>query len=74
MQDKKAADEGDSELRNVRVCTDCKTESPEVETNYTLISARHGWRLSRTLDARGKLLMQWRCPRCWALFKSRPAT
>ncbi|HEY3494115.1 MAG TPA: hypothetical protein VGK73_05490 [Polyangiaceae bacterium] len=67
-------DETGSETRNVRVCSDCKVESPEVETNYTLISARHGWRLARTVDAEGKLLMQWRCPRCWTRHKSLKTT
>ena len=68
MQGKNAPGDEDS-LRNVRVCIDCRIESPEVETNYTLISARHGWRLARTADAEGKLVMSWRCPTCWARFK-----
>ena len=62
-----------NEPKNVRVCHDCKTESPEVETNYTLISSRHGWRLHRGTDAEGRTVMQWRCPECWARFRNRKA-
>lgn len=48
---------------------DCRALSPETETNYTLISARYGWRLSKRRDARGKLIMEWRCPKCWRAYK-----
>jgi hypothetical protein len=47
--------------------------SPPTETNYTLISPRHGWRLTRSLDKEGRKLAEWRCPQCWARHKS-PAT
>jgi hypothetical protein len=52
-----------------QTCVDCQALSPETETNYTLISARYGWRLSRRRDARGKLVMEWRCPKCWRAYK-----
>lgn len=71
MQDKNWEVEQASASRNVRVCNDCKTESPEVETNYTLISSRHGWRLHRSVDSAGRTLMEWRCPECWARFRKR---
>jgi len=52
-----------------QVCVDCRTRSPETDTNYTLISARHGWRLSRRRAADGSFAMEWRCPACWQRFK-----
>lgn len=50
-------------------CVDCGIASPETETNYTLISARYGWRLTRKIDASGCIQMEWRCPRCWEIFR-----
>jgi len=32
--------------RSVQTCVDCNAQSPQTETNFTLISARYGWRLS----------------------------
>ena len=54
-------------------CNDCGTESPEIETDYTLISARYGWRVVRTRNAAGEFVIEWRCPTCWAKHKNRPA-
>jgi hypothetical protein len=48
-----------------QTCADCGEQPPATETNYTLISARHGWRLSRGVDANGHKVMKWRCPDCW---------
>jgi hypothetical protein len=48
-----------------QTCADCGQQPPATETNYTLISARHGWRLSRSVDPNGVKLMKWRCPDCW---------
>jgi hypothetical protein len=50
-------------------CVDCGVVSPETETNYTLISARYGWRLTRQVDVAGRSQMEWRCPRCWEVFR-----
>jgi hypothetical protein len=50
-------------------CVDCGVLSPETETNYTLISARYGWRLTRKVDPSGRTQMEWRCPRCWEIFR-----
>lgn len=49
---------------------DCRALSPETETNYTLIGSRYGWRLTKRRDARGKVAMEWRCPKCWRAYKS----
>jgi hypothetical protein len=52
-------------------CVDCGMLSPKTDTNYTLISARYGWRLSRAVDAAGHAIMEWRCPRCWEKYRRR---
>jgi hypothetical protein len=47
---------------------------PEVhslEEQSTFTSTR-GWRLSMRKDESGGRHPEWRCPRCWALFKGRP--
>jgi hypothetical protein len=59
----------DGDQKNVRQCVDCGALSPETETNYTLISSRHGWRLTRSFDAEGRKIMEWRCPPCWNRFR-----
>jgi hypothetical protein len=52
-----------------RTCADCGTTSPETQTQYTLI-AKYGWRVVRTHGV-GQVGIEWRCPACWAHFKSR---
>jgi hypothetical protein len=52
-----------------QTCVGCGKTSPETETEYTLISAQFGWRLTRSTAADGSLILQWRCPTCWAEFK-----
>ena len=49
-----------------RCCVDCMALAPETETNYTLISQRHGWRLTRQVDGAGLTTMAWHCPGCFA--------
>jgi hypothetical protein len=51
-------------------CVDCHGKSPETNTDYTLISAEFGWRLSRERNADGTVRMEWRCPNCWRAFKA----
>jgi hypothetical protein len=53
-----------------QTCADCGQQPPATETNYTLISARHGWRLSRSVDANGHKVMKWRCPDCWKKYRT----
>ncbi len=50
-------------------CVDCGAASPATETNYTLISQRHGWRLTRSVDRDGRKIAEWRCPQCWMRHK-----
>jgi hypothetical protein len=52
-------------------CVDCGGESPQTNTNYTLISRQHGWRL--TLEhVDGRRVAHWRCPRCWDRHRKAP--
>ena len=46
-------------------CVDCDKVAPPTGTNYTLISSRFGWRLTRASGSQRKV-MQWRCPACYA--------
>jgi len=52
-----------------QTCVTCGKQAPETETNYTLISAQFGWRLTRYKRADGTLVLEWRCPTCWREFK-----
>jgi hypothetical protein len=47
----------------------CGKGAPETDTNYTLISAQFGWRLTRTKQKDGTVTLEWRCPTCWRDFK-----
>jgi len=53
----------------VQICVGCGKKAPETETNYTLISAQFGWRLTRNKRGDGSLVLEWRCPNCWRDFK-----
>jgi hypothetical protein len=57
-------------LEGRQTCADCGEQPPATETNYTLISARHGWRLSRSVDETGQKVMKWRCPECWKKYRT----
>ncbi|WP_437781040.1 hypothetical protein [Sorangium sp. So ce1097] len=50
---------------------DCGASAPKTETNYTLISSRYGWRLTRTADANGRRVMEWRCPSCYTRYRAK---
>jgi hypothetical protein len=63
--------EGSERERKAHVCCDCKARSPETDTNYTLISSRYGWRLTRHVASDGTFTVEWRCPRCWERYKLR---
>jgi hypothetical protein len=57
-----------SEESRSHQCIDCSAHAPRVETEYTLISSRFGWRLTRK-NENGRICLEWRCPGCWARFK-----
>jgi len=56
-------------MRDRQLCIDCGKQSPETETNYTLISAQFGWRLTRRKAENGEFVVEWRCPDCWRKHK-----
>jgi len=57
--------------REFEVCVVCGIESPKTETNYTLISAKFGWRLSRRPGPDGTFIVEWRCADCWSKHKEK---
>jgi hypothetical protein len=58
-------------MRDRQTCIDCGKQSPETETNYTLISAQFGWRLTRRKTESGDFVVEWRCPDCWRKHKQK---
>ena len=54
-----------------RTCVDCGAIAPPTSTGYTLISAKHGWRLTRRLGKDNSFHADWRCPACWRVYKDR---
>jgi hypothetical protein len=55
-------------------CIGCGTHAPNTDTNYTLISATFGWRLTRRVLPDGTRAVEWRCPSCWNTHKNVRAT
>jgi hypothetical protein len=47
-------------------CVDCTAVAPPTGTDYTLISAQFGWRLTRSRTPANGSRMEWRCPACYA--------
>lgn len=65
-------DDEEDEPGSPRQCVDCGACAPKTQTAHTLISSKHGWRLSRARDgASDGYTFQWRCPKCWASHKSK---
>lgn len=67
----------ESEAR-VGGCHDCGAEAPAADTNYTVVTSRYGWRLTRvTADAQADdgseptSSVEWRCPSCWQRYNGR---
>jgi hypothetical protein len=48
-----------------KYCVGCGIEPPPMDDNSTLVSMKHGWRLTRTVDADGTVTAEWRCKTCW---------
>jgi hypothetical protein len=57
--------------REFEVCVVCGIQSPKTETNYTLISSKFGWRLSRRPADDGTFIVEWRCAECWIKHKEK---
>lgn len=71
LEDYMANDDASVENARSHRCADCGAAAPATETNYTLISAQHGWRLSIDKLPDGRREPVWRCPDCWAAFRGR---
>jgi hypothetical protein len=50
---------------NRHVCHGCGVTAPDVATDFTLVSVRHGWRLLRRKEG-DTIVLEWRCRACWA--------
>jgi len=51
-------------------CVHCGKRAPPTDTNYTLISQRHGWRLVIEKLPDGRRDSVWHCAECWSLRKA----
>jgi hypothetical protein len=56
---------------NSKICVGCGTVAPPTDSEHTLISMKHGWRVSRAVDGKGRSGMVWRCPTCWTEFRAK---
>jgi len=61
----------DDEVASQFHCVECGVSSPPTRTSHTLISAKHGWRLSRMKQADGSYLHEWRCLACFKAQKDK---
>jgi hypothetical protein len=50
-------------------CVDCGTHVPPQDDESALISMKYGWRLTRRVDEQGTATLEWRCPKCWVLYR-----
>jgi len=54
-----------------RKCVDCAAAPPvSGDGSITLLSLKHGWRLSRRTDASGEVRSEWRCRSCWTAYRA----
>jgi hypothetical protein len=54
-----------------RKCVDCGHLAPENVSEYTLISSRYGWRVTRANAQDGRNLLEWRCRKCFAVHREK---
>ena|SRR5271170_4990349 len=59
---------GSDTTEQTPTCSACGVTAPSTDTDYTLISAAHGWRLRRHVH-HGMAAAEWWCPKCWADLK-----
>jgi len=52
-------------------CVDCGTRVPPQDDESALISMKYGWRLTRRLEEDGSSTLEWRCPRCWIVYRQK---
>lgn len=51
-------------------CVDCGIRVPPQDDESALISMKYGWRLTRNVAESGETTMEWRCPKCWAQYRT----
>jgi hypothetical protein len=56
---------------NAKICIGCGAVAPPAEEDSTLISIAHGWRCVRAVNSSNRVVIEWRCPTCWALFRAK---
>jgi len=47
-------------------CVDCGALSPPTDPERSLIGENAAWRLTRKPTSDGRLMLEWRCPRCFS--------
>jgi hypothetical protein len=62
-------DDDESQRANRQVCCVCGATSPITQTNYTLISPKHQWRIELVVGDDGRKEPRWYCPDCWQKLK-----
>jgi hypothetical protein len=53
-----------------RRCSDCASLSPPGVSEYTLISSRFGWRVTKATTSLGTPVLRWHCASCFAKRRS----
>jgi DNA-directed RNA polymerase subunit RPC12/RpoP len=53
-------------VTEVYLCGQCGAKAPPVDSGFTLIGARFGWRLLKVARSDGTLGAVWNCPECWS--------
>ena len=59
----------DERSNNQQECCVCHDVSPVTQTNYTLISPKHQWRMEVRMGQNGVKEPLWYCPSCWEIIK-----
>jgi hypothetical protein len=56
---------------NSKVCIGCGAIAPPADEDTTLISISHGWRCVRGVNSSNQVVIEWRCPTCWVIHRSK---
>lgn len=54
-------------------CVDCAVSVPPQDDESALISMKYGWRLTRRAGDDGVAVLEWRCPKCWVIYRQERA-
>jgi hypothetical protein len=55
-----------SNPRVIHHCVDCGALSPPTDAERSSIGESAAWRLTRQPTRDGRMMLEWRCPPCWA--------